>query len=210
MKLEIFIASVILLVMITLTIRRNEEWRSPIKLWAATVRESPMKIRPRFNLARAYQEAGRDDEALQEYRNALILSNQPMTTQSDRTLVHQMAAMNAGQLLIKRNQLDDAEQLMVSAWNEDPGFPGIAANLSVIYMIRGQKDMARKLIEFGIENLPQYPWFAYGGNLYLLRGQLHEGDGDCALANQDYEMAAQMDADIALVRCAAHKETVQP
>jgi tetratricopeptide (TPR) repeat protein len=55
------------------TIMRNEVYSSEIALWQDTVKKSPHKARAHNNLGYAYSLAGRDDEAMDAYREALRL-----------------------------------------------------------------------------------------------------------------------------------------
>ncbi|MFI5346152.1 MAG: hypothetical protein ACHQ51_07240 [Elusimicrobiota bacterium] len=54
-------------------VARQRDYRSEIRLWEASVREAPDNARARNNLGLAYQEAGRDQEALEQYQAALRL-----------------------------------------------------------------------------------------------------------------------------------------
>lgn len=178
------------------TRQRVEVWQSPTSLWLDSVSKSPFKVRTRVNLARAYQESGHDTEALEEYRNTLILANRPGVTKINRILANQIASMNASQIFIKHGDLLGAETLLVGVWNQEPGFPGIAANLAVVYILQKRYQMALEILDIGIGETDAYPWFVDVGKLYLLRGQVHDVSGNCALANADYDFAAQNDADI--------------
>lgn len=55
------------------SIARQLDYRSEVRLWEASVREAPDNARARNNLGLAYQEAGRREEALEQYRAALRL-----------------------------------------------------------------------------------------------------------------------------------------
>ncbi|MBI2385868.1 MAG: tetratricopeptide repeat protein [Elusimicrobia bacterium] len=55
------------------SVARQLDYRSEIRLWEASVREAPDNARARNNLGLAYQEAGRREEALEQYRAALRL-----------------------------------------------------------------------------------------------------------------------------------------
>jgi Flp pilus assembly protein TadD len=55
------------------TVMRNQVYRSEISLWEDTVRTSPDNARAHNNLGFAYFHAGRNAEAMAEYREALRL-----------------------------------------------------------------------------------------------------------------------------------------
>jgi Flp pilus assembly protein TadD len=64
-------AGAILLVLAALTVARNQVYASEIALWEDTVRKSPNKARVHNNLGYAYHLAGRNQDALREYKAAL-------------------------------------------------------------------------------------------------------------------------------------------
>jgi tetratricopeptide (TPR) repeat protein len=66
-------AALLLLVLASLTVLRNQDYRSEVALWEATVRHSPDKARVLNNLGYAYQLAGRTDEARSAYVRTLQL-----------------------------------------------------------------------------------------------------------------------------------------
>ncbi|TXT39964.1 MAG: hypothetical protein FD135_1716 [Comamonadaceae bacterium] len=61
------------LVLMLLTLARNQDYRSEIALWEATVKLSPDKARVHNNLGYAYALAGRSADARREYTTALRL-----------------------------------------------------------------------------------------------------------------------------------------
>lgn len=167
-----------------------------IGLWEDVVSKSPKKTRAHINLGRAYQESGRYDEAIQEFQAAMILSTFPSTPEYQRHTTRQLASMNIAQMLLTTGQFDLAEKLLVGVWNEEPGFPGIATNLSVIYAARGQVQLAFEVIEAGISQLPNYPWYSGDGKLYLNRAILEKQMSRCTEAIADSRTAATLDADL--------------
>jgi len=58
-------------VLATLTVMRNQDYRSEITLWESTAVLSPEKPRVHNNLGFAYELAGRQTEARQGYTTAL-------------------------------------------------------------------------------------------------------------------------------------------
>jgi hypothetical protein len=67
------LCSAVCIALATLTLLRNHDYRSEIALWEQTVTLSPQKSRVHNNLGYAYREAGRLDDARQEYLRALWL-----------------------------------------------------------------------------------------------------------------------------------------
>lgn len=69
----IVVAAVVALGLAGATVVRNEDYRSEIGLWTATLRQSPGSGRAWNNLGYAYQQAGRGEEAHDAYTRALAL-----------------------------------------------------------------------------------------------------------------------------------------
>lgn len=65
--------ALLLAVLAGLTVQRNQDYRSEVALWQATVQLSPTKARPHNNLGYAWFEAGDFARAETEYRRALEL-----------------------------------------------------------------------------------------------------------------------------------------
>ena len=55
------------------TLVRNAVWRDPVTLWRESVDLAPAHDRPRLLLGEALQDAGRRDEAMEQYRIAIRL-----------------------------------------------------------------------------------------------------------------------------------------
>ena len=67
---------VMILAVISLSVTahaRNMIWRDEVTLWEDIVRKSPYKARPHNYLGEAYQQQGRLDDAVAEYRTAIRL-----------------------------------------------------------------------------------------------------------------------------------------
>jgi len=69
--------TVICAVFAVLTWQRNHVWGSPVSLWQDSVKNSPQKYRPRFQLAYAHYQSGQCLEATQQYAEAAKLSPKP-------------------------------------------------------------------------------------------------------------------------------------
>ena len=52
---------------------RNAVWADPVALWREAVDLAPAHYRPRLLLGEALQDAGRRDEAIEQYRTAIRL-----------------------------------------------------------------------------------------------------------------------------------------
>ena len=191
----LWLAVAVLLTLAVATHYRNRVWQSDVALWYDTSLKSPMKPRPRVNLARAYQEQGRNEDAIREYQNAMYLVMRPQYARY-KILTHQLAAMNMSQILIGSGQLDLAEEVLVRVWNQEPGFPGIAINLALVYLQQSRFQMASEVVDAGLSQLPRYPWFGDVGKLYFVKGAAQDLLGDCPGALKNYQQAARLDADL--------------
>ncbi|MDO8757082.1 MAG: tetratricopeptide repeat protein, partial [Elusimicrobiota bacterium] len=67
------VAAILLAAFAAASATRQLDYKSEVRLWEASVREAPDNARARNNLGLAYQEAGRREEALEQYRAALSL-----------------------------------------------------------------------------------------------------------------------------------------
>lgn len=71
---ERVVVGILLTLFAAASVARQREYRSEITLWEASVHEAPDNARAHNNLGHAYQDAGRIDEAREEYRTALRLN----------------------------------------------------------------------------------------------------------------------------------------
>ncbi len=63
----------IFIVLMSLTVLRNQDYRNEVSLWEATAKRSPEKARVQNNLGYAYMLGGRKEEARTAFNNALLL-----------------------------------------------------------------------------------------------------------------------------------------
>ena len=57
----------------TITFSRNYDWKDDITFWTDTSRKSPDEPLPHYNLGNALERQGRLDEAIQQYKRAIVL-----------------------------------------------------------------------------------------------------------------------------------------
>lgn len=161
-RFVLVVCSLILLTFTWLTYRRNETWRSEVQIWEAAVRSSPLKPRPRINLAHALTKTNNPDvyeRALREYDNALVLA-QFRGDEHDIRVAHLLASIDGSDLLIRMQRYDDAQVVAQRGWDEFPGFPGLAINLSNLYLRRGDTARAVQVLAQALNNHhSDYPWF---------------------------------------------------
>lgn len=161
-------------------------------LWLDTSLKSPQKPRVRINLARAYTVNGKITDALREYDNSLLLyAARPRDFES--SFMPQLVAQNVGQILMHQGRPEAARDIMAKAWNRDPGFPGIAVNLSKIFAEGNQPYIALGLLDNAImfEQQGKFPAFAYSvmGELHYNRGIILLNLSRCPEAMESFRMA---------------------
>jgi hypothetical protein len=67
------VLALLLLSFVADTLLRHEVWRSPVTLWRESVDLAPKHPRPRLLLGQALADAGRRDEAIEQFRTAVSL-----------------------------------------------------------------------------------------------------------------------------------------
>jgi len=93
-----------------LSLVRMLDWRDPVRLWEATVRQSPGSARARVNLGLGYERKGRFPEAAAEYQKSMELD--PSATQPK---------VNLAVLLARAGHREEASKLYAEAARLDPG-----------------------------------------------------------------------------------------
>lgn len=114
-----------------LTIKQNEYWRHPIVFFERTLKYSPYSGRLYLNLANAYSDAGRYDEAIGSYKKAIELL-------SDSADVY----TNFGVLNSRLGRHDEAIALYRKALEADPDNAQAYTNLGNAYMDVGRHEEA--------------------------------------------------------------------
>lgn len=176
-----------LVLMAWATHRRAGLYSDPALIWQDAALKSPLKPRPRLNLARSHQERGNLKMAAWEYGNVLQLS--AVRTGQQRIFARQLTAVNLSQMMLASGRMEAlkaAEKLLSEVWNEEPGFPGIAINLGSIWIILGKDKMAAELVDQAESRLSAYPWFRDHDKLYYTRAVARQRIGDCAGALADF------------------------
>ncbi len=103
---------------VALTIRRNEDYRSPIAIWTDTVVKRPAHPGARVNLGAALREAGRRDEAAQQLLEALRL--EPNLSEAHN---------NVASILLEAGRPADAIPFAEAALRQKPAFAAAHNNL---------------------------------------------------------------------------------
>ncbi len=172
---------VVVLTFTIMTIQRNSVWANSMALWEDAESKSPEKPRTHFNLAEAYQLAGRLPEALREYRHALEIKPD----------IH-AAYSNMAAILLDRGQFDEAEEVLLRVTELAPDFTDGFVNLAVLYLRRSDPDRALEAVNRALTiNAESVPAHLNKGDALTLKGEY-------ALAVESYERAASLRPDVSL------------
>jgi len=145
-----------------LTVRQNTYWNNGINFYQKMLHYAPNSSRLYNNLAKAYHDAGKNDELIKILKSAIAL-------QPDNGLAHN----NLGNAYKGIGKIDEAVASYKKAIAIDPKHAGPYYNLSAIYADNfGRKEDAIQLLNKAIEISPYFPK-SYNklGLLYFERGQ---------------------------------------
>ena len=145
-----------------LTVRQNSYWNNGINFYKRMLYYAPHSSRLYNNLAKAYHDAGKNDELIEILKSAIQL-------QPDNALAHN----NLGNAYKGIGNVQEAIRSYKQAIAIDPGHAGPYYNLSTIYSdIDGKKEEAIALLNKSIELSPNFAK-AYNklGLIYLERGE---------------------------------------
>lgn len=129
------IIGVIVLLLTIRTIVRNSDWKDPVTFYNQTIRHNPTSARLHNNLAMAYAEKNKNEEAIREYTLAIKLLD-----------VYPQTHYNLGNSYVALNKLDEAEKEYRLALKIDPTFYRSYISLARIYKATNNKEEMEKLI----------------------------------------------------------------
>jgi len=177
---KVFIPVMILIVIgLSLTAyARNFAWSDKVTLWEDVVKKSPDKIRPHYNLAEAYQEQGRLDDAVREYRTAINL-------RPDLVEPH----FNLGLVYRKQGRFDDAVREYLMVIKLRPDFADAHTNLGAAYDRQRRFEDAIKEHQTAIKLVPDHVTAHYN----LAVAYHHQGRFDDAI--KEYQTAINLKPD---------------
>jgi Flp pilus assembly protein TadD len=161
----------------TVTLRRNEDYRSASALWTRTLEVRPDQLRARINLANALDREGKIDLALLEAERAMREHpNNPAAHHAlgnvlvragrlDEALPHLRAAaegepMNGeahyllGNALARRGQLDEALRHLIEAKRLDPRRLEVNADIGAVFDLRRMPARAIPYLQEALAIIP--------------------------------------------------------
>jgi len=171
------VLGLVLLAESALTYQRNLLWAASIDLWKDSVSNSPNKVRPRFQLARAYYDAASCANSVDEYQKAAQL--QPASF--DLLLDWGLALDCAG-------RPGEAVDKMFQASTLEPG-AHVYSQLGMEYAKVHKYPEALDALAKAIQIDPNF----LGGLLYVYRGNVYNLQGNNAQALEEYRRALAID-----------------
>ena len=148
------------------TFMRNFTWKNEKSLWIDAVEKSPDFYRPHHNLGRYYGDHGQKEEAIAEYKTALL---KPVCNRKDETFV---AYYNLGMIYANLKDYEKALFYYNKALALNPYFPSVYNNMASLMEEQGKHELAHKYLVKGIKlNLYNPELFVNLGLDYLKEGQ---------------------------------------
>ncbi|MCK5582078.1 MAG: tetratricopeptide repeat protein, partial [Candidatus Omnitrophica bacterium] len=145
-----------------LTVRQNSYWSNGINFYKRMLHYAPHSSRLYNNLAKAYHDAGKNDELIEILKSAIQL-------QSDNALAHN----NLGNAYKGIGDMQGAIRSYNQAIAIDPGHAGPYYNLSMIYSdMDGKEEDAIAFLNRSLELSPNFSKaYTKLGLIYLKRGE---------------------------------------
>lgn len=140
-----FVMGIIIIILSTLTIKRNIIWQDEFTLWNDVLSKSPNKARPHCNLAMAYGKLKEYDKAIHHAKIAVALD--PGFAQ---------AHYNLGLAYSKKHVYKKAIEYYQNAVNADPLYVKAYYNMGLAYRKSGDYKNAIKSYLTAIEHKPNY------------------------------------------------------
>ena len=149
--LALAVATVLLVVGLEgLTVNQIAAWRDSLTLWRHAVRVDPSNALAHNNLGAALLEAGRPDEAIDAFKNAVDWL--PLSLRESRANVF----FKLGTLLQQQGDLDGAELRYRETLALDPNHALAWNNLGVVLALRGKFDEALQAFRNSLAAIPDY------------------------------------------------------
>jgi Flp pilus assembly protein TadD len=144
-----------------------------------TLALNPRSVKGEDNLGLAYEALNRNDEAVRAYRTAIAW-------QKDDPAPSEQPLLNLAILLLHRNQVEEAEQLLEQAAKIAPKEPRIHENLGQVHLRTGRAADAVKQFAAAVTLAPENPRYHY------LLGQAYRRQGDDGHAKQEFARSAAL------------------
>ena len=155
---------------------QNRVWKTPVSFYEHNLRYAPQSARFQTNLAMAYAEQMRYNEAIAGYRRAIELNDQYPQTHH-----------NLANTYLALGRAAEAEAEYQSAIRMDPGFHFSYVSLASLYLRARRPDLAENILEDLVRKVPDR-WEGY----YNL-GVVRHLEGDKARALELWRKGLEID-----------------
>ena len=166
------------------TYQRNQVWGTPIDMWTDTVAKSPHKLRPRFQLAMAYFQAGHYPEAIEQFDKAAQIEPPNFDLFIDWALAYDGVGKPA----------DAIAKLRLAAALEKSAH--VYSQIGMEYGKMGQYPQALDALATAIQIDPNF----MGGMAYVYRGDVFSVQGNKMQAAEEYRHALAIDPNNSVAR----------
>jgi tetratricopeptide (TPR) repeat protein len=139
----ILIAIIIALFYIWRTNERNKEWRDRISFYESTIKYTPDSARLHNNLAMAYSDKGRTEDAIIEYKKAISLGD-----------YYPQTHFNLSNIYSAKGDYENAVKELKRSIEIDNNFLYAHENLAVLYLNYGKLIEAKREAEFVVNKDP--------------------------------------------------------
>lgn len=190
--------------------------QGPCSIWQDVIRKSPNKPRGYVNLGQQYLRKGDPVRAAIYYERALeVAKTRP---EWERREVVLASGASLGWIYRQLGRHDEASTILVKTWNQYPGTPAVALNLSAIALFYGhlarrdfldtrnprgltemvfQAEQALTVLTAGIAAVEARQYrFEETHDLYWNRGEAFRLLGRCHEARQSYAIAISLWPDV--------------
>lgn len=154
-------AAVLALVVLTFVARKQvSHWRDNVSLWSRAVACNPEDHAARCNLAKAFADAGRVQDAVASYQSALKLNPQIVS-----------AGMYVGIALLQMGRLEEAESYLRTVLGFEPQIAEAHSSLANILVRTGRLKEAASHFQTAVDITPDAANCCNLGNIQLQTGQ---------------------------------------
>ncbi|MHC4359028.1 MAG: tetratricopeptide repeat protein [Planctomycetota bacterium] len=136
----------LLVVLSTMTVKRNFAWQDEVTIWRDSSLKSPRRVRPHNNLGNALRDdAGRPVLAISEYRAAINIAPFEVPPRHNLSVAYIMLEM-----------YEEAEKELHFAIQLMPENHVLHGNLGFVYLKKGLFDEAEREFETALDIKPDY------------------------------------------------------
>ncbi len=129
----LFLIFLIVLFFSTRTVIRTMDWQNELSLWLSAAQSRPQNVKVMFNLANAYRDAGKIDEAFKHWQKALQLNPD-----------YPQVLVSIGNAEKRRGNLKKAENYYSRALELEPEYGLAHYNLALLLKTQNRKELALK------------------------------------------------------------------